>query len=196
ELAQRRDLRGNAAVAGRGQCRVVGRAAGLGGGALGVGGVVDGRPVLGANVGPLAHALGRVVVLPEDLEELAVGDGGGVVDGEDDLGVPGAPGAHLLVGGVGGVAAGVADCGGVDARELPEQPLGAPEAAHAEHGGGHALRERGNDRSGQVYEVPLRNHGGGGATGQRLIGSHHGRHLLTAEQHDTNEGNRERGAWV
>src|SRR5262249_35708085 len=111
ELAQRLDFRGDAAVAGRGQRRLVGRTAGFGGDALGVGGVVDGRPVLGPDVGALAHALGPVVVAPEGLEGVGVGDGGGVGADQVPVGVPGAPGAHLLVGGVGGVAAGVPDGG-------------------------------------------------------------------------------------
>src|SRR5204863_4728267 len=42
--------------------------------------------------------------------------------------------AHFLVGRVPCLAAGVADRGRVHAGGLPEQPLGAPEAAHAEHG--------------------------------------------------------------
>ena len=45
----------------------------------------------------------------------------------------GAPAAHLLVGGVRGEACGVADGGRVHAVELPERPLGAPEAAEGEH---------------------------------------------------------------
>ncbi len=44
----------------------------------------------------------------------------------------GAPAADLLVGGVRRVAARVADGGGEHARRLPEDALGAPEAAHAD----------------------------------------------------------------
>jgi len=60
-----------------------------GGGQLGVGRRVDGRAVLGAAVVPLAHALGRVVVLEEHGQQLLVGDLLRVIDHEDRLGVPG-----------------------------------------------------------------------------------------------------------
>ena len=45
----------------------------------------------------------------------------------------GQPGAGLLIGRVGGDAAGIADRRHPDAFGLPEQALGAPEAAEAEH---------------------------------------------------------------
>ena len=80
----------------------------------------------------LAHALRRVVVLPERLEELLVGDPRRVERDLDDLGVAGPAGADLLVGRVRRVAAGVADGRGHDAGELPEVLLVAPEAAEAE----------------------------------------------------------------
>ena len=53
----------------------------------------------------------------------------------------GAARAHLLVGGVGGEAAGVAHGRGVHPVGLPELALRAPEAAHAEHGGLEPVRE-------------------------------------------------------
>ena len=83
------------------------------------------------------------MVLPEGLQQTLVADDLGVVDDDDGLGVTGETGAHLLVGGVRGVAAGVADEGGVDAVELPELALDTPEAAHGEHGGLHARRATG-----------------------------------------------------
>ena len=55
-----------------------------------------------------------------------------VEDGEHGLGVTGAARARLLVGRVRREAAGVADGGRVDAGRLPEEALGAPEAAHAD----------------------------------------------------------------
>ena len=51
----------------------------------------------------------------------------------------GQPGAGFLIGRVGGQAAGIADRRDPDALGLPEQALGAPEAAHAEIGGLQAL---------------------------------------------------------
>ena len=72
------------------------------------------------------------MALPEELQHLLVAGLGGVVGDEHDLGVAGASAADLLVGGVRGGAARVADRGRVDAVGFPEDLLGAPEAAHAE----------------------------------------------------------------
>ena len=63
-------------------------------------------------------------------------------------------GAHLLVGGVGREAAGVADGGAPHARHLPEHALGSPEASHPEDGRLEALRE-GRLEAVAVHEVPL-----------------------------------------
>ena len=100
--------------------------------ALRLGRPVDPGAVLRADVVALAHALGRVVALPEDLEHLLVARLRRVEDGEHDLVVAGAAGADLLVRRVRREAARVADGGGVDAGRLPEHALGAPEAAHPE----------------------------------------------------------------
>ncbi len=78
-------------------------------------GDIDARAVLGAHVATLAHALRRVVVLPEDLEQLLVGDHRGVEDHEDGLGVPSPTGADLLIARVGREPADVADRGRVHA---------------------------------------------------------------------------------
>ena len=67
----------------------------------------------------------------------------GFEDHPHHLVVAGAPGAHLLVGGVGGVAAGIAHGRGPDARHLPEAPFRPPEAAHAEHRELESVRKRG-----------------------------------------------------
>jgi len=56
--------------------------------------------------------------------------------------VAGAAAAHLLVGGIRGDPALVADGGGVDAVELPEDPLRAPEAAHRKVGDFDSVGER------------------------------------------------------
>ena len=69
------DLGRDRAVAGSRCSRaLVGVARGLGGALLLVVRGVDRRAVLGARVVALAHALGRVVVLPEDLQQLLVAD--------------------------------------------------------------------------------------------------------------------------
>ena len=64
--------------------------------------------------------------------------------------------AHLFVGRVRGEAAGVAHRRRVDARRLPEHLLGAPEAAHTEHGLLEALRERRAQRRAE-HGVAIRN---------------------------------------
>ena len=137
------DLGRDRAVALGRQLLLVHRLRGLGGGSLLVVGDEDDRAVAGADVVALAHALGRVVGLPEGLEQLLVGDPRRVVGDEDDLGVTGPAGADLLVGRVRRVATGVADGRRHDARELPEILLVAPEAAEAEDRGLRARRATG-----------------------------------------------------
>src|SRR5207249_5415637 len=80
---------------------------------------VDARAVLRSDVVALAHALRRVVGLPEDLEHGLVTGGGRIEDGQYDLGVPRPARADLLVGRVGRVPTGVADGGRVHAVRLP-----------------------------------------------------------------------------
>src|SRR3712207_3712796 len=94
----------------------------------------DGRPVLAADVVSLAHALRRVVVLPEDLQQSFVAGHRRVEHDAHRLGVSGSTGARLLVRRVRGEAALVADRGCPDARLLPERLLLAPEAAEGELG--------------------------------------------------------------
>src|SRR6185437_2356450 len=93
---------------------------------------IDRRAVLRADVVALAHALGRVVALPEGLEQRVVADDARIEDDQHGLGMAGEAGADFLIGGVGRVAAGIAHRGGVDAGQAPEAALGAPEAAEAE----------------------------------------------------------------
>src|ERR1700688_4456770 len=95
---------------------------------------VDAGPVLRADVVALAHALGRVVVLPKGFQELLVGDFLRIVDDEHDFVVAGPPAAHLVISGIRRMAAGIADGGYVDAvAELPELALCTPEAAEPKH---------------------------------------------------------------
>src|SRR6185503_19440342 len=99
----------------------------LGAFALIFGGDVDRGSVLRADVVALAHALRRVMALPEDLEHLFVRRLLPVEGDEHDLGVTGRAGADLLVRRVARVAAGVAGRGRVHAVRLPEHALRAPE---------------------------------------------------------------------
>ena len=89
------------------------------------------RAVLGADVVAVAVQVRGVVVLPEGLEQglPALAADGRVVDDAHRFGVTGRPGAHLLVRGVGRLAAHVADRRRDDAVLAPQDSLHAPEAA-------------------------------------------------------------------
>lgn len=137
---RREDLGGDLPVAGVRQHLLVRLAGRLRRGRLGRGVGVDRGAVLGADVVALAEALGRVVGLPEELEQTFVRDLPGVEDHADRLRVAGQARADLLVHRVLGVAALIADQRGPHARrELPELSFGAPEAAQTEVGGLQAL---------------------------------------------------------
>jgi len=66
--------------------------------------------------------------LPERLQQVLIVGLLRVIDHPDDFGVPRLAGANLFVCRIGRKAAGVTHGGRVHARELPDQPLGAPEA--------------------------------------------------------------------
>src|SRR2546428_9653138 len=110
--------------------------------------VEDRGAVLVAVVAELRLRRERVDVVPEDVEQLLVSELAGVVDDLDRLGVARAARRHLLVGGVLGVAARVADGGRDDPVQLLEGRLHAPEASAGEGrrgallgpGGGAAAR--------------------------------------------------------
>src|SRR5204862_1398277 len=118
------------------------------------------------------HPLGRVVVLPEEAQDLVVARLLRVEDDEHGLGVARAAGADLLVGRVRREAAGVADGRGVDARRLPEDALGAPETAHADH---YLLEPFGERRLERRPEdvVPVWDPHRLVAAGERLVGGDH-----------------------
>ena len=95
----------------------------------------DGGAVLGADVGALAVELGEIVGFEEEYGEFFVGGLVGIEGDQDGLGVSGGSGADLLIGGIGGASAGVADGGLDDAGGFLEVVFGAPEAAGGEDGG-------------------------------------------------------------
>ena len=170
EIASRFDLGGDGANAGLGEALLVHGLAGECSGELRIGGGVDGAAVLRAHVVALAHALGRIVVFPEHLEQLLEAHLGRVERNQHYFGVAGAAAACLFVGGVGRVAAGVTNRGAEHLGHLPELALGAPETTHAKHrslvtGGPWALQRV------AVDEVLIGNrHGLIGATLERLLG--------------------------
>ena len=144
---------------------------------------IDAAAVLAADVVALAHALGGVVHLPEHLQQLLIRRHRRVVHHQHHLVVAGAPGAHLLVGGVGGHAPRVADRGGVHPLHLPEEPLGAPEAPHPEHGPLAPVGERRHKR-GAEHQVSVGLHLHGLGPPRQGVGG--GRHpgLVASQQHD------------
>src|SRR6185369_15459901 len=94
--------------------------------------VEDRRAVLAAEIQALAVAGGRIVDLPENLQQFRVADLGRVEPHLDRLGVAGAVPADLSVAGVGDVAAGVADGGLQYPVDLAEGRLDPPEASGGE----------------------------------------------------------------
>src|SRR6185437_6373866 len=94
----------------------------------------DLRAVLAAEVEALAVTGGRIVDLPEFLEQLRVADLGRVEPYLDRLGVAGAVSADPFVAGVGDVAAGVAHSSLQHPVDLAEGRLHTPEASCGECG--------------------------------------------------------------
>src|SRR5258708_2951542 len=97
----------------------------------------DRRAVLRSIVRTLAVELGGVVVLPEHLEQFLVGEFCGIVIYFDRLGVAGAVAAHVLIGRIGEVPAGVANPGCGNPRQLAESSFHSPETACGKGGFGH-----------------------------------------------------------
>src|SRR3954453_15443051 len=123
------DLGLDLAVPGSRQRLLVHRLRCLGRRALGVVAAKDVRPVLRPAVIALTHALRRVVVLPEDLEQILVADLRGIEDHADRLRVARLAGAGLAIGRVAGGTALVTDGRRPHAGLLPVRLLLAPEAA-------------------------------------------------------------------
>src|SRR5689334_180844 len=137
------DLRGDRAEPLCRQRLLIGRLRFLSGLLLRVAERVDRRAILRADVVALAHALGRVVVFPEHLQQLFVSDLLRIEHDQHHFGVAGTARADLFIGRVRREAAGIADRRREDAlAELPELSLRAPETAEREHGLFEALRIR------------------------------------------------------
>ncbi|CAB4910505.1 unannotated protein [freshwater metagenome] len=139
------DLRRDRAVAGVGQRPAVVHLRRLGLLELLVRGRVDRGAVRRPHVVALAHALRRVVALPEAAQELLERRLLRVPHHEDGLRVVRAVRADLAVRRVRRLSALVAHGGDEDPGRRPERALGAPEAAHPEGRVLRALRERRDD---------------------------------------------------
>src|SRR5690606_6867695 len=96
----------------------------------------------------------------------------------------GASGAHLLVGGVGRDATGIAHGGGPDAGLLPERLLLTPEAAETEHRDAEALGSIGLDGVARHQVAVADREGPGVAAGQGRLGGGQFR-LVESEAHVT-----------
>ena len=94
----------------------------------------DGGAVLGADIVALAVEGGGIVDGEEDVQQVGVGDAGRVKGDPHNLGMTGATGADLLVAGVGGGAAGITRDDIRDADHLVENRFKAPEAAASKDG--------------------------------------------------------------
>ena len=127
ELAGRQDLRADPLVARRGQLRLIRVPRRFDRLPLRVRVAVDGRAVLRADVVPLAHALRRVVPLPEQPQQLLVAHLAGAEHRQHHLGVTGLPAAHLLIGGVGRDAPRVTGRGGVEMPGVSHSLRSAPQ---------------------------------------------------------------------
>src|SRR3954465_16081757 len=182
ELGRRTDLGCDGPVALRFQRLLEGRFRFLRRLELLVAVAVERRAVLGAGVVALAHALRGIMAFPEHLEQLFVAHDLGIEDHQHDLGMVGEAAADLLVSRVLRLAAGVADGGGINALRFPEQPLCAPEAAHAEHRLLQAGGKRRLERM-AVHEV-LRGHlHFGGTAGDGFLRRQQIGHLLHECEH-------------
>src|SRR5262245_4437207 len=140
EWSGRRDLGRHRRIAGLAERLVVALARRLGLPLLAVAGEIDCRAVLRADIIALTHALGRVMRLEEDLEQLLVADPLRVEHHHHRLGMAGLAGAQLLIGRVRRLTTHIADGGDPHAGHRPEQPLGAPIAAKREIGDFRAFR--------------------------------------------------------
>ena len=81
----------------RGECRLVEISGNLGQPLLLVAVSVDARSILGAPVVALPHALGRIMALPEQREQIGVGHAIRMKDNPDNFGVACCSTAHLVV---------------------------------------------------------------------------------------------------
>src|ERR1700693_2373960 len=99
----------------------------------------DGGAILLAHVRPLSVQGRRVVVFPEDVQELLVGDLRRVVLDLHGLGVARSSRTDTLVRRVLRAPPRIADGGFEDALDLPERRLHAPETTRRETGFGHGF---------------------------------------------------------
>src|SRR5690348_9961323 len=94
----------------------------------------NGRAILRAEIRTLAVGRGGIVHLPEMVEQLVIGNFAGIEGDLDGFGVAGAVGTHILVGGIGQTAAGIAHRRIRNSRQGTEGSLYSPETTGGESG--------------------------------------------------------------
>src|SRR5690606_138667 len=94
--------------------------------------VEDRGAVLGSDIRTLPVLDGRIVVFPENSQEVPVRNAGRIIGHLDGLRMPGGPGTHLFVRRVLRRAAAVADEDVGNAGHGPESAFHAPEAPSRE----------------------------------------------------------------
>src|SRR5829696_2910775 len=142
---------------------------------------IDGRAVAGADVVALAHALRRVVGLPEHLEQRVVGNLARIEDDLHRLGMAGQSGAYLLIGWIGRHPADAADCRDPHAGQVPERFLRTPIAAEREICGFAPLRIGALELA-PVDEMLIRRRYGCRPAGKRRFRRRHGE-FFAVEEH-------------
>ena len=90
----------------------------------------------------LAHALRRVMAFPKHPQQIGITDERRVKNDEYNFIVSRLTGAHLLVGGVGGVTGSVPNRCGVNARDLPEDAFSTPKTSETKLRGFEVFRKR------------------------------------------------------
>src|SRR5205823_10667026 len=94
----------------------------------------NGRSILRPAIGTLRVSAGRIVRLPEEVQQLRVGNLRRIELDQHGFGVAGGPVGYFLVGRIRGLPAGVAYRRRDDARDFAQPLLDAPETALSEDG--------------------------------------------------------------
>ncbi len=140
--ASRRNFGGDGWIACGLQFRLVAPLGGVGKIELELGMGVNGRTVLGAVVIPLAHALGGIMIFPENLEQCSITDRIGLIDDQHCFSMAGVATADFGIRGVGSESSGIAHGRGINPVKGPKCAFGTPEASHREDCGLQPLGER------------------------------------------------------
>src|SRR5215212_6153292 len=126
EFPRGRDLGGDLAKPALFERGLISLARSFRGASLVFAGPIDAGTIAGADVIALAHALSRVMRLPEYFEQRVIGDLARIEDDFHRLGMAGQSSAYLLICRVGRHSANAAHRRDPHARQVPERLLRAP----------------------------------------------------------------------